>query len=60
MAKRKKIELTEEIKQPIVLGEYTLDVVPAPGEDLYKCIECGNINETKQCKRCGGSISRKL
>jgi recombinational DNA repair protein RecR len=64
MAKRLKVQspavTPEEVAEnPIVLGEYSAAVEPA-GQDLYKCIECGKVNESKQCKRCGGSISRKL
>lgn len=64
MAKRQKsqapaITPEEVVENPIVLGEYIAAVEPVE-EELYKCIECGQVNESKQCKRCGGSISRKL
>jgi len=26
----------------------------------YKCIECGNIQKTRQCKRCGGHLTRRV
>jgi hypothetical protein len=63
MAKRKKIQETQEFDAPILLGDVqnlVQNVVQVDGEELYKCIECGQINESVQCKRCGGHIARKL
>jgi hypothetical protein len=59
MAKRKKIEETQVLEAPIVLGDVQ-NIVQTETQDLYKCLECGQINETVQCKRCGGHIARKL
>jgi rRNA maturation endonuclease Nob1 len=59
MAKRKKIEETQVLDAPIVLGDVH-NIVQVDTEGLYKCIECGQINESVQCKRCGGHIARKL
>jgi len=32
----------------------------APKQTTYKCIECGQENETKKCKRCGSSLVREV
>jgi len=68
--------LTEEqvmVGSPEVMAIEKLDVSPSEmhinpqpkTEDVelfysYKCIECGNIQKVRQCKRCGGNITRRL
>jgi rRNA maturation endonuclease Nob1 len=61
MARKKKvvtpvIESQEEsvVKAPVVKA------TPAPKHPNYKCIECGQENETKKCKRCGSSLVREV
>jgi hypothetical protein len=26
----------------------------------YKCIECGSVQKTRRCKRCGGHLTRRV
>jgi len=35
-------------------------VKAAPKQTTYKCIECGQENENKKCKRCGSSLVREV
>lgn len=54
MARKKKLESQE----PIVV-EQVVEVV-APVAKKCKCIECGTVNESRPCKRCGGHICRDI
>ena len=60
MARKKKV-VTPVIASP----EETVVEAPvvkkaAPNHTTYKCIECGQENETRKCKRCGSSLVREV
>jgi recombinational DNA repair protein RecR len=46
MAKRK---TTPKAEQPIVEAQVVVKT--------HKCRECGNVSESKQCKRCGSHLT---
>lgn len=63
--------LNEEIANEVVELSYEVVVDQQPeatqtqneeSESFYsyKCIECGNVQKVRQCKRCGGHITRRL
>ena len=64
--------INEELVNEIVQEEVQEEVVEQPAVaqtpkeesaemfHSYRCIECGNIQKTRQCKRCGGHITRRI
>lgn len=61
MARKKKVESQEPIvvEQVVEVVEQVVEVV-APVAKKCKCIECGTVNESRPCKRCGGHICRDI
>ena len=62
MARKKKV-VTPVIASPeetVVETPVVKKAAPAPKQPTYKCIECGQENETKKCKRCGSSLVREV
>ena len=62
MARKKKV-VTPVIASPeetVVEAPVVKKSAPAPKQHTYKCIECGQENETKKCKRCGSSLVREV
>ena len=59
MAKRKKaVEPQVEVVAPV--EEVVAPVIKVQKVQQHKCIECGAVNETPRCGKCGSHLSRKL
>ena len=62
--------VNEEIVNEVVQDSVQIEQEPAPQTPqqevsdkpayMYKCIECGQVNLVKRCKRCSGSILRPI
>jgi rRNA maturation endonuclease Nob1 len=61
MARKKKV-VTPVIESPeeTVVEAPFVQKAPSPKQLTYKCIECGQENEVKKCKRCGSSLVREV
>lgn len=61
MARKKKV-VTPVIASPeeTVVESPVVKSAPTPKQSTYKCIECGQENEIKKCKRCGSSLVREV
>jgi len=64
MARKRKVvtpEVAPAVEQEVAQKvEEQVVVVAKPTNTSYKCLECGNVNEERSCKKCGGSILRKV
>ena len=45
--------------QPAVVAQ-VVKSAPSLVSKSYKCIECGQENEEKRCKRCGSAMVREI
>lgn len=57
MARKRKV-VTPEVAPAV--EEQVVENTALPPKNNYKCLECGNVNEERSCKKCGGSILRKV
>ena len=56
-------EVVEQVVEEVVAPRPEAPQTPSEESESfysYKCIECGNVPKTRQCKRCSGHITRRL
>jgi hypothetical protein len=63
MARKRKV--VAEVAQEVVIENVEVVQAAAPAVKIvkvksYKCIECGNVNESPKCNRCGGHLSKEI
>jgi hypothetical protein len=63
MARKRKV--VAQVAQEVTIENLEVVEVPTPVIELvkvkaYKCFECGNVNESPKCSRCGGHLSKEV
>ena len=63
MARKRKV--VAEAAQEVTIENVEVVEVPTPVIEVvkvkaYKCFECGNVNESPKCNRCGGHLSKEI
>lgn len=59
MARKKKV-VEPQVEVIAQIEEVVTPTIKVEKVQQHKCMECGSVNETPRCGKCGGHLSRKL